>query len=277
MSKRIVIELQNVHKTLGVRKVLNGVNLSVYDGETMVIIGRSGTGKSVTLKHIIGLMEPDSGNVYIEGEQMNGASSIKKSRLRKKMGVLFQSGALINWLNVWDNVALPLTEHRMYDKNRIKEIVTEKLKMLDLWEARHFMPANISGGMKKRVGLARALVLNPKIILYDEPTSGLDPVMSNIINHLIIQLQQRLNVTSIVVTHDMNSAYMIADRIAMLYEGKVIQCDTPEKIKTTKNPIVRQFIEGNIKGPMLTEEEDVIKAEEEIKTIKQEKTQIKID
>jgi phospholipid/cholesterol/gamma-HCH transport system ATP-binding protein len=261
-ERNAIIELVNVSKTFGNKKVLDGINLKVYEGETLVIIGRSGTGKSVTLKHIMGILDPDYGEVYVFGKRMSYASMKERNKLRMKMGVLFQSGALINWLSVWENVALPLKEHRIYKKKEIEKIVEKNLKLLDLWDARDLMPANISGGMKKRVGLARALVLNPKIILYDEPTSGLDPIMSNVINTLIMKLQREFGVTSVVVTHDISSAYMIADRIAMLYEGKIIECNPPEKIKHTTNPIVRQFIEGNIKGPMMTEEEEVIEAKE---------------
>ena len=261
-KKKTVISLANVSKTLGNKKVLDGINLDIYEGETLVIIGRSGTGKSITLKHIMGILDPDKGEVYIHNKRMSYATRKERNKIRMKMGVLFQSGALINWLSVWENVALPLKEHKMFSKKKRSEIVELNLKRLDLWEARELMPSNISGGMKKRVGLARALVLNPNIILYDEPTSGLDPIMSNVINTLIMKLQQEFTVTSVVVTHDISSAYMIADRIAMLYEGKIIECSTPEKIKHTNNPIVRQFIEGNIRGPMMTEEEELIEAKE---------------
>lgn len=245
-----MIELINIHKSYNNVKVLNGINIFIKPGEVFVIIGQSGTGKTVTLRHISGLTDPDSGNVLIDGEKMNGAKSRVKERLRKRMGIVFQSGALINWMTVKDNVSLPLRENKTYALDVIERIVNEKLDLLQLRDAGDKMPADISGGMKKRASLARVLVINPDIILYDEPTSGLDPVMSEHINKLIKQMQKEFGVTSVVVTHDMNSAYNIADRIAMLYQGEIIQCDTPEKIKNTENPVVRQFITGQISGPI---------------------------
>jgi len=245
-----MIELTNIHKSYSNIKVLNGINISIKPGEVFVIIGQSGTGKTVTLRHISGLTDPDSGNVLIDGEKMNGAKSKVKERLRKRMGIVFQSGALINWMTVKDNVSLPLRENKTFAPDVIERIVNEKLDLLQLRDAGDKMPADISGGMKKRASLARVLVINPDIILYDEPTSGLDPVMSEHINKLIKQMQKDFGVTSVVVTHDMNSAYNIADRIAMLYQGEIIQCDTPEKIKNTENPVVRQFITGQISGPI---------------------------
>lgn len=245
-----MIELINIHKSYNNLKVLNGINISIKPGEVFVIIGQSGTGKTVTLRHISGLTDPDSGNVLIDGEKMNGAKSRVKERLRRRMGIVFQSGALINWMTVKENVSLPLRENKTYAPDEIERIVNEKLDLLQLRDAGDKMPADISGGMKKRASLARVLVINPDIILYDEPTSGLDPVMSEHINKLIKQMQKEFGVTSVVVTHDMNSAYNIADRIAMLYKGEIIQCDIPEKIKNTENPVVRQFISGQITGPI---------------------------
>lgn len=245
-----MIKLVDVHKTFDNKKVLNGINIDIKKGETFVIIGQSGTGKTVTLRNISGLTDPDSGDVLIDGMKMNGANKRVRSRLRMRMGVVFQSGALINWMNVRDNVSLPLREHRMHSAEEIDRIVDEKMEMLQLKDAGGKMPSDISGGMKKRAALARVLVQNPDIILYDEPTSGLDPVMSQLINELIRQMQREFGVTSIVVTHDIHSAYYIADRIAMLYQGDIIQCDTPDRIKNTDNPIVRQFISGELKGPI---------------------------
>jgi phospholipid/cholesterol/gamma-HCH transport system ATP-binding protein len=245
-----MIELINVHKSFNNRKVLNGISVRIKKGETFVIIGQSGTGKTVTLRHISGLVDPDSGDVLIDGIRMNGAGNKVKEKLRMRMGIVFQSGALINWMSVRENVALQMREHRMYAPDEIERIVDEKLEILQLQDAGDKMPADISGGMKKRAGLARVLVTNPDLILYDEPTSGLDPVMSEHINVLIKKMQKDYGVTSIVVTHDMNSAYSIADRIAMLYKGEIIQCDVPEKIKNSDNPIVRQFIAGSISGPI---------------------------
>ena len=245
-----MIELKNVYKKLGNKQVLQGVNFEVKEGSTYVIIGRSGTGKSVTLKNIIGLLQPDEGEVIVLNEKVHKLLPRQFYELRKNIGVLFQSGALINWLNVEENVALPLREHERLPEARIKEIVREKLSLVDLKGVEHLTTSSLSGGMKKRVGLARAIVRDPKIILYDEPTSGLDPVMSNQINELILSLQRKLNVTSICVTHDMESAYMIGNTIGMLYEGKIIQEGTPAEIKNTKNPIVDQFIHGKTKGPL---------------------------
>ncbi len=245
-----MIELNNVYKKFDTMLVLDGIDVTIEKGETFVIIGLSGTGKTVTLKHIAGLLDPDSGEVIIDGIRMNDAAESVKSRLRNKMGVVFQSGALINWLSVGDNVALPLREHKKFPEKEIEEIVDEKLRLLHLDDAKEKMPSDISGGMKKRAGLARVLVRNPEIILYDEPTSGLDPVMSSHINELIKQMHREYGVTSVVVTHDMESAYYIADRIAMIYNGRIVECDTPEGIRNSSNPIVRQFINGSLGGPI---------------------------
>ena len=245
-----MIELRNICKRFGSKIVLDDVSLKIEDGETFVIIGQSGVGKTTILRAIAGFFNPDSGEVLIDGIHMDRATSKVKANLREKMGFLFQSGALINWLSVRENVALPLVEHRIGTKEEIDRIVDEKLELLQLTDAAEKMPSDISGGMKKRVGLARAIVRNPRIILYDEPTSGLDPVMSAKIDELIIKMKNELKVTSIVVTHDMESAYRIADRIAMIYKGSVLQCGTPEEIKNTTNPFVWQFIEGRLHGPI---------------------------
>ncbi|MCB1192350.1 MAG: ABC transporter ATP-binding protein [Leptospiraceae bacterium] len=245
------IELKNVHKTFGHRKILRGVNFSVRKGETMVLLGPSGTGKSVSLKHITGLVVPDIGDCLINGQSISHSKEKIKKQLRGRMGVMFQSGALINWLTVYENVALPLREHKLAKGKELDRIVTEKLGWLDLLPAKDNFPADISGGMKKRAGIARALTTNPEILLYDEPTSGLDPVMSNVFNELILRLKKELGVTSIVVTHDMESAYMIADRISFIYEGEIIFCGTVTDIKNTSNQVVQQFINGRTHGPMI--------------------------
>lgn len=245
-----MIELINIYKSFNNKRVLNGIDVRIEKGETFVVIGQSGTGKTVTLKNISGLVEPDSGEVFIDSIKMNGAKQRVKEKLRKKMGIVFQNGALINWMNVVDNISLPLREHKLYPPVEIERIVNEKLEMLELSDSKEKMPDEISGGMKKRASLARVLVTNPEIILYDEPTSGLDPVMSMRISEMIKMTQMKFNVTSVVVTHDMNSAYHIADRIAMLYNGKIIQCGTPDEIKNSSNPIVQQFITGRLEGPI---------------------------
>jgi phospholipid/cholesterol/gamma-HCH transport system ATP-binding protein len=245
-----VIELVDVFKSFGDRMVLNGVSLSLEKGETFVIIGMSGTGKTVTIRHIAGLTMPDRGKVVIDGVDMTEASPKERARIRSTMGVVFQSGALINWLTVGENVALPLVERRAHSRREIDEIVHGKLRLLQLLDAKDKMPSDISGGMKKRVCLARVLVRNPEIILYDEPTSGLDPIMSSLISDLIVKMQRQFQVTSVVVTHDMGSAFAIADRIAVLYNGEIVECDVPARIRNSENPIVQQFIHGEIHGPI---------------------------
>lgn len=247
-----MIEFINVSKRFGEKVVLHQVDFTIEKGETFVIIGQSGAGKTTILRHIAGFFDPDQGDVLVEGVKMNGARSSVRASIRQKMGFLFQSGALINWLNVRDNIALPLIEHRLGTKDEIFKIVDGSLKKLQLSDAADKMPSDISGGMKKRAGLARAIVRNPCIILYDEPTSGLDPVMSAKIDELIIEMQRDLGVTSVVVTHDMSSAYRIADRIAMLYMGAIVECGTPDEIRNSRNEIVQQFINGEITGPIET-------------------------
>jgi phospholipid/cholesterol/gamma-HCH transport system ATP-binding protein len=245
-----VVRLENLHIRLGGVPILRGLDLSIHKGETLVIIGRSGTGKSVTLKNILGLLRPDEGRVVIYGQDMTGIPEKQYAEVRKKFGVLFQSGALINWLSVGDNVALPLREHTRLDEEEIRRRVMEKLDLVDMSDAVSKMPSEISGGMKKRAGLARAIILDPEIVLYDEPTSGLDPVLSNQINELVLRMQDALGITSVVVTHDMESAYMIADRISMLYEGRIIQTGTRDMIRNTEDAVVSQFIHGDTKGPI---------------------------
>ncbi len=245
-----MIEIVNLHKKFGNTPVLQGVNLTIESGDTVVIIGRSGCGKSVLLKHIIGLYKPDSGNISVNGEEVTNLKADELYQVRKKFGMLFQGAALFDSLTVEENVGLALKEHAKIRSEKIKEIVEEKLKMVGLSGVGHLKPAELSGGMKKRVGLARAIAMDPEFILYDEPTTGLDPIMADAINDLIIELREKLKITSIAVTHDMVSAYKIADRIAMLYEGQIIFTGTPEETKNTNNPVVRQFIEGRETGPI---------------------------
>ena len=245
-----------VKKAFGAREILRGVDIHIRRGESMVILGGSGTGKSVSIRHIIGLLTPDAGEVLIDGESMNRANKKVKQQLRSKMGVLFQSGALINWLTVYENVALPMRELRLADNAEIDRVVTEKLQWLGLMPARNLLPSDISGGMKKRVGLARALTTNPQILLYDEPTSGLDPVMSQVINELQRKLQRELDVTQVTVTHDMNAAYYIADRITFLYQGQVEFVGTPDELQKSESGIVQQFINGRTSGPLIIDAGD---------------------
>jgi len=246
-----VVELEGVYKSFQGAQVLRGVDLEIFPRETLVIIGRSGSGKSVTLKHIVGLLAPDQGRVRVFGEDLSGVDYQELLAIRLKIGYLFQSGALLNWMTIEDNVALPLREHRR--KLSVREVekrVREKLELVELGGAGKKHPGEISGGMKKRAGLARAIILDPEIILYDEPTAGLDPVMASTINDLVIHTREVLRVTQVVVTHDMESAFRIADRIAMLFEGRIIATGSPQEIKTSKDPIVQQFITGSSRGPI---------------------------
>lgn len=245
-----MIEIKNLTKSFGNHKVIDNLNLKIYDKETVVIIGRSGCGKSVLLKHIIGILKPDKGSIYINGEDITKYDEKKLNELRKKFGMLFQGAALFDSLTVEENVAFALSRFTNLSKDEIKARVKEKLALVGLKDVENLKPAELSGGMKKRVGLARALAMNPEIILYDEPTTGLDPIMADVINDLIIDLKKKINVTGIAVTHDMKSAYKIADRIAMMFNGKIIEEGTPEEIQKTKNPIVKQFISGDAKGPI---------------------------
>lgn len=245
-----MIEIYNVWKSFGKNHVLCGVDLEVKEGETLVIIGRSGCGKSVLLKHIIGLMKPDKGIVIVDGEDITKVRRDKIYEMRHKFGMLFQGAALFDSLTVGENVGLAIKEHRKTADGEVDRIVAEKLRLVGLSGIERMKPAELSGGMKKRVGLARAIARNPKYILYDEPTTGLDPIMADKINELIRQLQRELSITSIAVTHDMTSAFKIGDRVAMLYGGKIIFQGTPQEIQRCENPIVQQFIQGRSEGPI---------------------------
>ncbi len=241
-----MLELRDVCKTLNGKPILRHLNLKVERGETLVIVGSSGTGKSVTLQHIVGLLRPDSGEIMVEGQDLNDLTEKELQAVRNKFGVLFQSGALINWMNVFDNVALPLFEKTSMKIKEITEAVRESLDLVGLAGIEAKMPAELSGGMKKRVGLARAIIQKPSIMLYDEPTSGLDPVLSRSIDHLIKDMQARFNVTSIVVTHDLHSAFMVGDRIAMLHGGSIIEDAVPSEFKTSSHPFVQKFLESSV-------------------------------
>ncbi len=245
-----MIELVGVTKRFGDHAVLRGVNLKVAAGENMVVIGGSGTGKSVILKHIIGLMTPDQGRVVIEGQDLAALSKSRLSVFRQRFGMLFQGAALFDSMSVWENVGFGLAAHRNLPDADIREIARRKLAMVGLEGIEDRMPADLSGGMKKRVGLARAIAMDPKIILYDEPTTGLDPIMADVINDLICRMNKQLSVTSVTITHDMNSAYKIADKIAMLYQGQILEVDTPERIQSSPSPVIQQFIHGRSVGPI---------------------------
>lgn len=239
-----MIRFEQVTKRLGSRAVLDDVSFEVGSGETFVIVGLSGAGKSVTLKHMIRLMEPDAGNVVIDGEIINTMRRQELQKTRSKFGVLFQSAALLQWMSVRDNVALPLREHTQLPEGEILRQVDEKLEMLGLLDAADKFPSDISGGMQKRAGLARAIIMNPRIVLYDEPTSGLDPVTSRKIDDLIVDMRKRLGITSVVVTHDLHSALAIGSRIMMLHLGRIVENATPEDFVRSKNETVQSFLES---------------------------------
>ncbi len=245
-----MIEVINVHKNFGDLQVLRGVNLSVEKGESMTVIGGSGSGKSVLIKHIIGLLYPEKGRVIVDGQVLNDLDEHGLNEMRKKFGMLFQMAALFDSLSVWENVGFSLKQHTKLPEREIRKIVTEKLALVGLKDVENKMPSELSGGMKKRVGLARAICMDAEIILYDEPTTGLDPISADAINDLIIDLKKKLGVTSVAITHDMHSAYKISDRIAMLYKGEILEIGTPDQIRNTTNPIVHQFITGSAVGPI---------------------------
>ena len=245
-----MIKADNVWKKFENQDVLKGLNLTVAKGEVFVIIGQSGCGKSVFLKLLTRLLEPDQGNIYVEGEDIINLNDKELRKLRMKFGFVFQNAALFDSLNVFENVSFGLTQHTDLSQDLISDRVSDCLKLVGLQGIEEKMPAELSGGMKKRIAIARAVVLNPQIILYDEPTTGLDPVVASSINHLIKKLKREVDATSIVVTHDMNSSYFVADRIGMLYEGKIIEVNNPEGIKNSSSPVVQQFINGNFEGPI---------------------------
>ncbi|MBN3038595.1 MAG: ABC transporter ATP-binding protein [Candidatus Omnitrophica bacterium] len=245
-----MIEIINLCKTFNGHEVLKKLNLLIKKGQTQVIIGRSGCGKSVLLKHIVGILKPDSGQVIIDNQDITRLNEKEIDRLRLRMGLLFQGAALFDSLSVGENVGFVLREHTDSDEITIRKRVRESLELVGLRGIEELAPSELSGGMKKRVGLARAICARPDIILYDEPTTGIDPIMADAINTLIRQLHDKLEVTSIAVTHDMVSAYKIADRISMLYDGRIIESGSPQEIKDTKDPYVRQFITGAARGPI---------------------------
>lgn len=238
------IELRNISKRFGRLIVLHDLTLHIDKGQCLVVIGASGTGKSVMLKHIVGLLRPDSGEVWVDGRRIDNLAERDLVDVRTRFGFLFQMGALFDSLNVAENIGFPIVEHTHKPAEEVEKIVEQKLRLVGLPEAGPKMPGELSGGQKKRVALARAIALDPEVILYDEPTTGLDPIRSDVINELIIKLQRELKVTSIVVTHDMNSAFKVADRIVMLHEGRIIFDGTTEQIQTSENPDVKRFVQG---------------------------------
>jgi len=246
-----MIRFVDVHKSFGENHVLRGLNLEINKGETLVIIGQSGSGKSVLLKHMIGLLQPDRGQITINGINVADLRDEKELyAVRRKFAMLFQGAALFDSMTVAQNVSFGLERYTTFSQEKIEKIVTECLDRVGLQNVEHLMPFELSGGMKKRVGLARAIAYNPEIILYDEPSTGIDQIRANAINDLINKLKEDLNVTSVVITHDMDSTFKVADRIAMLYQGTIIESGTPEEIRQSKNQIVHQFIHGNAEGPL---------------------------
>jgi phospholipid/cholesterol/gamma-HCH transport system ATP-binding protein len=244
-ARDLFVEFKGVNKAYGSKQVLRGVDLKVYRGEVLVILGGSGSGKSVTLRHMLGLEAPDSGRVFVEEEDITDHPEEELYRVRKKFGMLFQSGALFDSMTVFENVAFPLREHADMSEEEIGRAVKEKLELVNLPNTEHLMPVDLSGGMRKRVGLARSIVLDPKMILYDEPTTGLDPITSQKINELIIDLQSKLNVTSVVVTHDIQSAFSVGDRIAFLNKGIFEWVGTMEEARDSDHPVLREFLKAS--------------------------------
>jgi phospholipid/cholesterol/gamma-HCH transport system ATP-binding protein len=245
-----VIELVDVCKSFKGQKVLDGINLSVDSGRITVIIGRSGGGKSVLLKHIIGLLKPDKGQILIDGTDIAKLNDRQLNDVRKVFGMLFQNAALFDSMSVGENVAFPLKEHTSIKPNVISEIVEQKLRQVGLTNVSHKMPSELSGGMRKRVGLARAIVLDPKIILFDEPTTGLDPIMADAIDALISETQGQTGATYVIISHDIKATFKVAHKIAMLYNGKIIETGTPDQLRSSDNSVVQQFIKGISQGPI---------------------------
>ena len=245
-----IIGIRGLRKSFGPKLVLDSLDLDIARGETIVVIGRSGCGKSVLLKHITGLVRPDAGEILFEGEDMTRFDRKKLFQMRMRFGMLFQSSALFDSMTVGENVALPLRKHSNLGEDEIMRVVGGKLELVGLTGVQDQYPAEMSGGMKKRIGLARAVAMDPQVVLYDEPTTGLDPIMADVINELIRTLQRELKVTSVVVTHDIKSAYRVGDRIAMLHEGRIIYSGAPDAVRESDDPVIRQFVEGRAEGPI---------------------------
>ncbi|MCC6502785.1 MAG: ABC transporter ATP-binding protein [Deltaproteobacteria bacterium] len=245
-----MIKISGLKKAFGRKQVLDGVNLEIEKGKITVILGRSGEGKSVLLKHIIGLLRPDEGRILLDGQEISSMSERDFNEVRKRFGMLFQGAALFDSMTVGGNVGFPLKEHTDLADADIMKVVSEKLKRVGLVGVEDMMPSELSGGMKKRVGLARAIVMDPEIVLFDEPTTGLDPIMSDSIADLVLDTQRSLKTTYILITHDIPFTYKIADKIAMLHEGRIIEQGTIDEMKKNQNPVVRQFLEGRAEGPI---------------------------
>lgn len=245
-----MIRIVDLHKAFGLKKVLQGVNLDLKQGETLAVIGQSGSGKSVLIKHIIGILRPDKGQIFVDGVEITSLKDDKLHKITRRFGMLFQGVALFDSMTVAQNVSFGLERHTDFSQERIQELVAESLDKVGLKGCEGLMPQELSGGMRKRVGLARAIAYRPDIILYDEPSTGIDPIRADAINDLINMMKREMNVSTIVITHDIVSTYKVADRIAMLYEGKIVEVATPEEIRNSKNPVIQQFIRGRAKGPI---------------------------
>jgi phospholipid/cholesterol/gamma-HCH transport system ATP-binding protein len=245
-----MIQLTNLHKAFGSQKVLNGLNLTVPDGQITAIIGPSGEGKSVLLRHIIGLMQPDSGQIEIDGESIIGIRRSEMNRIREKFGMLFQNAALFDSMNVFENVAFPLQEKTSFSKDEIRTRVLSALEDVGLKNVEQKFTDELSGGMKKRVGLARALLLNPRIILFDEPTTGLDPIIKRAIHELIKETHAKFGFTALIVSHEIPDIFDIAQNAAMLFRGEILQFGTADEIRNSTHPVVKQFISGSLDGPI---------------------------
>jgi phospholipid/cholesterol/gamma-HCH transport system ATP-binding protein len=245
-----MIRIIDLHKSFGQKRVLRGLSLTVHKGETMVVIGQSGSGKSVLLKHLIGLLRPDSGKIYVDGVEITRLRDDELMQITRKFGLLFQGAALFDSMTVAENVRFGLERYSRMSEEEIRKRVAESLGLVGLSEAECLMPHELSGGMKKRVGLARAIAYRPEIMLYDEPSTGIDPIRADAINDLINRLKREMGITSVVITHDMASSYKIADRIAMLYNGEIIEVGTPDEIRDSKNAFIQQFIHGQADGPI---------------------------
>ena len=245
-----MIRIVDLHKAFGRKKVLQGVNLDLKQGETLAVIGQSGSGKSVLIKHIIGILRPDKGQIFVDGVEITSLKDDELHKIIRRFGMLFQGVALFDSMTVAQNVGFGLERYTDFSKERIQELVVESLDKVGLKGCEGLMPQELSGGMRKRVGLARAISYRPDIILYDEPSTGIDPIRADAINDLINMMKREMNVSTIVITHDIVSAYKVADRIAMLYEGKIVEAAAPEEIRNSKNPVIQQFIHGRAKGPI---------------------------
>jgi phospholipid/cholesterol/gamma-HCH transport system ATP-binding protein len=246
-----MISLQHVFKSFGSREVLRDLSLEVDRGESLVIVGGSGTGKSVTIKHIIGLIKPDKGRVLVDGQDVTAMNELQVNAMRRRFGMAFQEGALFDSMSVFENIAFPLRRHTKMNDDDVRARVDECLDLVHLSrDVSGKRPSELSGGMRRRVGFARAISLKPEILLFDEPTTGLDPVISDVIAELIQEMDDTLHTTTVTITHDMKVAFKIADRVAMLYQGRIIEQGTPEQFQASTNPIVRQFIEGRADGPL---------------------------